>query len=474
LAAEHARDLKRETAVYGAAMVVSGLVQLAFLPFISSYLSPEAAGELGALRATAEAVAGIVVLGLPTALVRAWHRTEAHRSVILRGVLIPLFPAALAAGLMLLLRGPLADFLQLAHPDYLLHALALGVGVAYMQVALSLPRARGMAWTYFLVQLVRGLLALGLLAVLVYAAGGGVAAFLTARWAPSFLMAAAAFALVWRRTPSGGDPGRLTSRLLAFGLPLVPASLAMIVLSSADIYMLRHIYPALAASGHYEWASRACLVLTPLTLGFNMAWHRFIFRKRRDGGSMGELGRMALLFMVVVNWAAMLLAMAAPEIAALVGGGEYYPAHRIIPWLAGAGALYALYIVSQTGPLLAGRTKIIAAMTAFGAVLNIIFNLRLIPVAGGVGAAFATLATDLFMALSLFWLGRKLFPISILAVAAVVIPPVALGPLATMGSGGRAMVVLGGSLLCAAVLGLLRAAGASLGDIGEGGENDDG
>jgi len=472
LAAEHARDLKRETAVYGAAMVVSGLVQLAFLPFISRYLSPEAAGELGALRATAEAVAGVVVLGLPTALIRAWHRTEAHRSVIVRAVVIPLFPAAIVAGMILLLQGPLGRFLQLAHPGYLIHALALGIGVAYMQVALSLPRARGMAWTYFSVQLIRGLMALGLLAVLVFAIGGGVVAFLTARWAPSFLMAAAAFVLVWRRTPAGGDPGRLTSRLLAFGLPLVPASLAMIVLSSADIYMLRHIYPALSASGHYEWASRACLVLTPLTLGFNMAWHRFIFRKRRTGGSMGELGRMALLFMIVVNWAAMLLAMAAPELTALVGGSAYYPAHRILPWLAGAGAMYALFIVSQTGPLLAGRTKIIAAMTAFGAILNIIFNLRLIPVAGGVGAAFATLATDLFMALSLFWLGRKLFPISAVAVVAVVLPPLVLGPLATIGAGGRALVVLAGSLVCAALLGLLRAAGTRLNDIEE--EGDDG
>ena len=472
MSAQHARDLKRETAVYGAAMVVSGLVQLAFLPFISRYLSASAAGELGALRATAEGVAGIVVLGLPTALVRAWHRTEAHRSVILRGLLIPLFPALLAAGLILLLKGPLAGFLQLSRPDYLLHALALGVAVAYVQVALSLPRARGMAWTYFTVQLVRGLLALALLAVLVFAAGGGVAAFLLSRWAPSFIMAGAAFWIVWRRTEPGGAPGRLTSRLLAFGLPLVPASLAMIVLSSADIYMLRHIYPQLAASGHYEWASRACLVLTPLTLGFNMAWHRFIFRKRDTGGKMAELGRMALLFMVVVNWAALMLAMFSPELSWFVGGAEFYPAHRILPWLAGAGAMYGLFIVSQTGPLLAGRTRIIAAMTVFGAGLNIVFNLRLIPVAGGVGAAFATLATDLFMALSLFWLGRKVFPISFVVVVLVVLPPIALGPLATLGGTGRGLAALAGSVLCAAVMLLLRMSGASFDDLGGGREAD--
>jgi O-antigen/teichoic acid export membrane protein len=193
-----------------------------------------------------------------------------------------------------------------------------------------------------------------------------------------------------------------------------------------------------------------------------MAWHRFIFRRRAEAGRMAELGRMALLFMVAVNWAALMLAMASPEISWFLGGAEFYPAHRILPWLAGAGAMYALFIVAQTGPLLAGRTRIIAAMTAFGALLNVIFNLRLIPVAGGVGAAFATLATNLFMALSLFWLGRKLFPISFFIVALVVIPPVALGPLATMGASARGLAALAGSLVCAAVVALLHAAGTDL------------
>jgi O-antigen/teichoic acid export membrane protein len=203
-----------------------------------------------------------------------------------------------------------------------------------------------------------------------------------------------------------------------------------------------------------------------------MAWHRFIFRKRDSGGKMAELGRMALLFMVVVNWAALMLAMVSPEVSWFVGGEEFYPAHRILPWLAGAGAMYALFIVSQTGPLLVGRTRIIAAMTVFGACLNIVFNLHLIPVAGGVGAAFATLGTDLFMALSLFWLGRKVFPISFGVVLLVVLPPVALGPLAGLGATGRGLVALGGSLLCAGVMMLLRMSGASFDDIvGEGGED---
>ncbi|MBD3368760.1 hypothetical protein GF402_00165 [Candidatus Fermentibacteria bacterium] len=458
-------DLKRETFLYGISIVVSGLVQAAFLPFVSLFLPAAAAGELGALRVTSEAVAGIVVLGLPTALVKLWQVSRARRSILLRALGIPLFPALIVAALLFALKGPLASLLRLDHPGYLFHALLLGVAVAYVQVILALPRAEGLAGRYMGFQLVRGLGSVGLLAMLLFGGWGGVPAFLSARWIPSYLVVAVVAVIMWRRTAAFArtEPEvPVTRKLLSFGLPLVPASLAMIVLSSADIYMLRNIYPDLAESGYYEWASRVCMVLVPLVLGFRMAWHRFIFRRGREGGRLEELGRLAMLFMLLVNWAALVLAMASPEISWLVGGSTYYPASRILPWLAGSSAMYALFLVSQTGPLLTGHTKLIGAMTVIGAVLNIIFNLRLIPVAGGVGAAFATLATNLFMALSLFWMGRKVFPISFLAVTMVVIPPIVYGPLAGLSGMVRGMVALGGSVLMALLTWVLRAAGTRL------------
>jgi O-antigen/teichoic acid export membrane protein len=463
-------DLKRETFLYGVSIVVSGLVQAAFLPFVSVFLPAAAAGELGALRVTSEAVAGIVVLGLPTALVKMWQVSRARRSILLRAMGVPLVPALVMAVLLFALKGPLASLLRLDHPDYLYHALLLGVAVAYVQVLLALPRAEGLAGKYLTFQLVRGVGSVGLLALLLFGGWGGVPAFLSARWIPSYLVVAGVIAMMWRSTVETrgiGPEKPIAPALLSFGLPLVPASLAMIVLSSADIYMLRNIYPDLAESGYYEWASRVCMVLVPLVLGFRMAWHRFIFRRGREGGRMEELGRLAMLFMIMVNWAALVLAMASPEISWLVGGSTYYPASRILPWLAGSSAMYALFLVSQTGPLLTGHTKLIGAMTVLGAVLNIIFNLRLIPVAGGVGAAFATLATNLFMALSLFWMGRRIFPISFLAVTLIVLPPIVYGPLADLSGMVRGLIALGGSVLVALLTWALRAAGARLKGLSE-------
>ncbi len=458
------RDLAKETLLYALAMVVSGLVQFAFLPFMSTFLSPEQVGELGVVRIISEIIAGIVVLGLPAAIIRAWHNTDAHRAVLLRSILLPLIPLAVAAILIITLGGKISTLLHVTNPTLLLHALALGGSVALLQVALSMPRAQGMAGTYFAIQFARGVLSLILLFVLLKSVdtSGAIQVFLEARWMPTIFVVVVSFFIIWKITRGSSSipaPERLTGSMMAFSLPLVPATLALLILSSADMFMLRTISTDMAQSGWYEWAGRAVLILTPLTLGFGMAWQRYIFRKKKEGGRMDELGRTGLLFMVTVNWAAMVLALLSNEIVSVFGGAAWLPAAKVLPWIAGSAAMYALFTISQTAPLLTGQTKYIGWMTAFGAVINIGFNLRLIPIAGAVGAAFATLATNMFMALSLFWIGRKVFPVSFFAVVVMVIIPVFSGPLSGLGPGSRMITILAGTAVTVLIIQVLRSLG---------------
>jgi O-antigen/teichoic acid export membrane protein len=108
-------------------------------------------------------------------------------------------------------------------------------------------------------------------------------------------------------------------------------------------------------------------------------------------------------------------------------------------------------------------------MTAFGAVLNIGFNLRLIPVAGAVGAAFATLATNMFMAASLFWLGRKVFPVNFFAVMLLAVLPVLSGPLAGLPQAARLWILTSVTVVSFVLVNLLRPRGPVL-PVDSGGE----
>ena len=454
------RDLGRETAMYGTAMIFGGLVQLAFLPFMSAYLSASEAGELGILATASGVIATVVALGLPMAIIRAWQRSADRMGLVSRGLLLPLIPASVILAASILFPGFLGGLMRLESSRNLIHASLLGVGVAYVQLSMSFLRAEGRASRYLTMGISRGLGTVTLLVLLLLLGVAGVRAFLVARWIPAFAAAAVVSALVLRgvrgvpvKRESGG--GSLTGSLMSFGLPLMPASLAMLALSSADMFMLRHLHPDPAQSGYYYWANTACMIMVPLTAGFEMAWPRFIFRVRDTGGTLGQLGRASLAFLVVVVWAAALIGLAGPEIAGLVGGERFSDVATVLPTLIGATAMYSVFLVSQTGPLLTGQTKFIAGMTLFGAVVNIGFNVRLIPVAGAMGAAFATLGTNMFMALSLFWLGRKVFPINPLVVILVVGPLIAIGPVSRMPGLVRGGILVALTLVCAAVVRVL-------------------
>lgn len=456
-------ELGRETVLYALAMVVSGMVQLAFLPFISRWLSAPQVGELGVLSTASEIVAAIAILGLPTAVVRAWHESAARRRVLVIASLLPLAPISVCALLAVVLAPGLLGTLHLSSPGLLLHALALGGSVALFQAASATARARGMAVFFFMLQLCRGLSSLGLLLLFMTGISGvsPLAAFIGARWVPTLAAFGVVVLVMYRLTSDSAairDPG-LPRRLLAFGIPLIPAGLAMIVLSGADIVMLRTICPDLSQSGYYEWASRASLILSPVTMGFGMAWQRHIFVRKNEGGSLDELGRTALAFMACVVWASIVLALASREVTLAFGGLNWLPAAEVLPWIAASGALYALFTVSQTGPLLTGQTRFIGGMTFFGAVLNIGFNFRLIPVAGAVGAAFATMGANMFMGMSLFWLGRKVFPVSFGAVLPLMALPVASGIASRLGPGTRSAIILAVTAVTVLVLMGLRAAG---------------
>ncbi len=457
------RDLGMESLLYAGAMVVSGLVQLAFLPFVSAWLSPAEAGELGVLTAISEAVAAVSVLGLPSAVIMAWHESPAKRRIVILASVLPLVPGLVCVVLTALFGEGIAGLFRVSDPGLLFHALALGCGAALFQAASAAARARGMAVFFFLLQLCRGLAGVGLLLLLVSGFGNvpPLEAFLAARWIPTLAAFGAVVLVMFGKTArdSGARDPRLLSRLLAFGLPLMPAGLAMIVLSGADVVMLRTICTDLDQSGYYEWASRAALVLSPVTLGFGMAWQRYIFRKKKEGGTLGEMGRTALVFMTCVVWAAVVLALGSSEVTEAVGGSRWLPAARVLPWIAASGALYALFIISQTGPMLTGQTRYIGGMTFFGAILNIGFNLRLIPTAGAVGAAFATMAANMFMGMSLFWLGRRVFPVSFPAVLILMVSSVAAGALSGFGAGIRSVLVLVATGIAALVLLGLRIAG---------------
>jgi O-antigen/teichoic acid export membrane protein len=79
---------------------------------------------------------------------------------------------------------------------------------------------------------------------------------------------------------------------------------------------------------------------------------------------------------------------------------EFEPARHVVPFSAFAAVLYGVYTLAGTGLNVQGKTRWIASIFAIAAAINVGLNIVLIPIFGFMGAAYATLAGYVFLAIA--------------------------------------------------------------------------
>jgi O-antigen/teichoic acid export membrane protein len=185
----------------------------------------------------------------------------------------------------------------------------------------------------------------------------------------------------------------LLRRMLAFGVPLVPAALGLWVLTNLDTWLLR-ILAGLESVGVYGFASELCLPIALLLTSVQLAWPSFAFgRARREGGAE-EVARVYRHLFVVLVGGALAIALLRRELLAVLGTATYAPSARVIPPLALATCLYALSQAFGTGLQVAGDTRRLPLLVLAAALLNAALNAVAIPRWQEMGAAWATVATN--------------------------------------------------------------------------------
>ena len=179
--------------------------------------------------------------------------------------------------------------------------------------------------------------------------------------------------------------------LLAYGLPLVPTSLAYWVFTTSDRVMLSNL-STLAQVGLYSVAasvtSIAMIAVTALGQGWNPHAIR-AFEEDRDSAG-GLFARMFTYILAAFGVLGIGMSAFAPELIGIVAGSEFVGAAAAIGPLSVGMIAYATTQVTAGGITLAKRTGYLAAYAWLAAAVNVGLNFMLIPELGMVGAAWAT------------------------------------------------------------------------------------
>lgn len=413
------KRLGKEALVYGLSGVLGRLLNFLLLPFYTHCLR---AGEYGIVATTFAYIAFLNVLyqyGMDQAYLRhAAAQDDQARAKRFSTAAWSLAATALAfSGSITLFSRPLAGLIGL--PASLSDLPGICAWILALDALAALPfaelRLSHRPWTYVGIRTCNIGINVALNILLLWRLGLGARGVFLASLAASacgLLLCVLATRRFWSARPEL----RLLPPLLRFSLPFVPAGLASMAVQVIDRPILKALTND-ATVGVYQANYRLGIFMMLVVGMFDAAWRPFFLERADRPGARALFGRVLTYFMLGAAFLVLALSLFIGDLARLPLRGrpiihpDYWSGLGIVPIVLLGHLFYGGYINFMAQVTLAKRTDLLMTATALGAAVNVGGNLLLIPSLGMMGAAWAAMLAYAAMALALFALGQRLYPI---------------------------------------------------------------
>ncbi|HTR97948.1 MAG TPA: oligosaccharide flippase family protein [Candidatus Acidoferrales bacterium] len=457
------KRLSGDSLVYGLGQVGGKAVNLLLVPVLTRVLVPQQYGVADLVVAYSASALLVLVFGMDSALARFFYEQE-NREQRIRMASTSLAWRLMTGGTVALL---LATF---ARP---LAGRLLGgeVYAKYLRIgALSLPftlvalyandvlRVTFQPWKFIALNVAQTLLVGGLTLWFVLARHLGVAGALYGKLIGDGLAAALGLVLC-RHSLRPRFSRTLLRQMLAFGLPLVPVSVAYGIIGFVDREALQRT-ASLETVGVYGVAMKFFAVITMGVQAFNLAFGPFAYARARDADAPRLYARVFAIYLGGALFGALVVGLFAPGIVSVLATPRYAAAAAPALWLAFAAVAQGAYSVAVLGLTLSLRTSLLGWIAGAAALVAIVANQVLTPRLGAEGAALSTFLAHATSCVLAYVVAQRVrpFPYRGMRLAALAAAALALGAgamrLAPAGMAGVAVrlgAVLAFALLAAAL-----------------------
>jgi O-antigen/teichoic acid export membrane protein len=407
------RRLAGQAAIYGLGRLVSPILALILLPLYTNYLGPGAYGRVETLVAATAVLTIVLRAGVSTAFFRFYFDTadRTGRSTLVRtSFWFTMLSASLGLLLIELTASEISNLLGGVGVT-LIRAGGIGLWAQmnYEQLT-ALFRVEQRPLAYVAASVANVLITVCGTVGLVVFARSGAAGVVTGSFSGTLVVYAAL--LFYRRDQLTVELDLpLLRRMQGFGLPLVPAALALWAINFIDRLFLIHI-SGKAETGLYALGVRVASGVLLLMIAFQTAWPAFAYSIDDDDEARRTYAFVLTYVLYITCWAAATLGLVSPWIVRLLSSSPaFYPASRVVAPIAFSIAAYAAYVVVAIGVGRARRTQLNWIVTAAAAALNVALNAVLIPRYAMMGAAVATVIAYSAMFVGMAWQAQAVFPV---------------------------------------------------------------
>jgi O-antigen/teichoic acid export membrane protein len=301
------------------------------------------------------------------------------------------------AGLIVacLLAGQIASLLRIGDQSGLVYAAAVGfwASMNYEQLT-ALFRAEERAVGFVSASLANILITVGATVLLVVVFDAGPLGVLVGNFIGTLCVY---FVLLgYRRYQLGLEFDRGLFRAMnKFGMPLVPAALALWAVNFIDRLFIA-AFKGQGEVGVYSVAVRVSSAIVFLMIAFRTAWPAFAYSIEDDRDARRTYSYVLTYVVYVTCWVSLGFGLLAPWIVhVLARNPSFHRAAEAVALLSFGGAAYTAYTVMAIGSGRARKTQWNWVIAGIAAAVNVALNVILIPPYGMEGAAIATAAAYL-------------------------------------------------------------------------------
>lgn len=182
---------------------------------------------------------------------------------------------------------------------------------------------------------------------------------------------------------------------LLFSIPLIPHSLAGIVLSQIDRIMINN-YLGSHQVGLYFLAYNVGLLVSVFVAALNNAWVPIFFESLKNG-YFEKIQKLAEKYSKVVLVAALGLILFSKDVITIMADKQYIDSYKIVPLFALSGVAGFFYTLFVNYAFYNRRTGLVSIISVAVCLINIFLNYILIPRFGYTGAACANLISNILL-----------------------------------------------------------------------------
>jgi len=161
----------------------------------------------------------------------------------------------------------------------------------------------------------------------------------------------------------------------------------------------------------YGFASELCLPIALLMTSIHLAWPSFAFARARQADGAEQIAKVFRHLFVLLVGGALAVSVLRREILAVVGTEAFHESARVLPLLTLATVIYGASQAFSTGLQVAGDTRRLPFFVLLASITNALLNVLLIPMFREMGAAAATVVTNVLLCALVLRESNRQFPI---------------------------------------------------------------